>query len=179
MKLIAAVDRNWAIGYKGKLLASIRADHMNFKKLTLGKIVVLGRKTLETFPGGRPLVQRRNIILSGNMNYKVKDAEVVHSKEELLELIRDEDTDDVFIIGGESVYREFLPLCDTAIITKINYTYEADAYFPNLDRDEDWECVETGEEQTCFDMEFYFTRYERKKNPTKTNDLQIMENVVK
>ncbi len=164
MKLIAAVDKNWAIGYKGRLLASIRADQMNFKRLTLGKVVVLGRKTIETFPGGRPLVQRRNIILSRNPNYTVKDAEVVHSKEELLALIKKEklDTDDIFIIGGESLYKEFLPLCDTAIITKINLAYEADAYFPNLDEDEEWECVEEGEEQTCFDMEFYFTTYKRK-----------------
>ena len=163
MKLIAAVDKNWAIGFKGKLLASIRADQMNFKKLTLGKVVVLGRKTMDTFPGGRPLAQRRNIILSRNPEYKVKDAEVVHSKEELLELIVKEkiNSDDVFIIGGESLYKEFLPLCDTAIITKINYSYEADAYFPNLDKDDEWECVEEGEEQTCFDMEFIFTRYER------------------
>ena len=163
MILIAAVDMNWAIGYKGKLLASIRADQMNFKRLTIGKTVVLGRKTMETFPGGRPLPQRRNIILSRNPNYKVKEAEVVKSKEELLDLIKDVDTDDVFIIGGESLYREFLPLCDTAIITKINYSYDADAYFPNLDLDEEWECVEEGEEQTCFSMEFCFTRYERKK----------------
>ena len=162
MKLIAAVDKNWAIGYKGRLLASIRADQMNFKKLTIGKVVVLGRKTMDTFPGGRPLPQRRNIILSHNPNYSVKDAEVVHSKEELLELIKDVDTDDVFIIGGESIYREFLPLCDTAVITKINYAYEADAYFPNLDADEEWECVEEGDEQTCFDMEFCFTTYKRK-----------------
>ncbi|MBR4342649.1 MAG: dihydrofolate reductase [Lachnospiraceae bacterium] len=162
MKLIAAVDNNWAIGYKGRLLASIRADQMNFKKLTLGRVVVLGRKTMETFPGGRPLVQRRNIILSRNPDYEVKGAEVVHSKEELLELIKDVDTDDVFIIGGESLYHEFLPLCDTAIITKINYSYEADAYFPNLDKDEEWECVEEGEEQTCFDMEFKFLTYKRR-----------------
>jgi len=164
MNLIAAVDKNWAIGYKGRLLASIRADQMNFKRLTLGKVVVLGRKTLETFPGGRPLVQRRNIILSHNPDYEVKDAEVVHSKEELLELLKDVDSNDIYIIGGESIYREFLPLCDTAIITKINYSYEADAYFPNLDKDIEWECVEEGEEQTCFDMEFVFCRYERKKN---------------
>ena len=162
MKLIAAVDKNWAIGYKGRLLASIRADQMNFKKLTLGNVVVLGRKTMDTFPNKRPLPQRRNIILSRNPDYEVRGAEVVHSKEELFELIKDVDTDDVFIIGGESLYREFLPYCDTAIITKINYAYEADAYFPNLDKDEEWECIEEGEEQTCFDMEFCFTTYKRK-----------------
>jgi len=163
MNLIAAVDNNWAIGFKGRLLVSIRADQMNFKRLTLGKVVVLGRKTLETFPGGRPLVQRRNIIMSRNPEFTVKDAEVVHSREELAELLKDVDTEDIFIIGGESLYREFLPLCDTAIITKINYSYEADAYFPNLDKDDEWECVEEGEEQTCFDMEFRFLKYKRKK----------------
>jgi len=162
MKLIAAVDNNWAIGFKGRLLVSIRADQMNFKKLTLGKVVVLGRKTMDTFPGGRPLPQRRNIILSRNLDYKVDGAEVVHNKEELLDLIKDVDSDDVFIIGGESLYHEFLPLCDTAIITKINYSYEADAYFPNLDEDEEWECIEEGEEQTCFDMEFRFMTYKRR-----------------
>lgn len=162
MKLIAAVDKNWAIGYKGQLLVSIRADQMNFKRETLGKVVVLGRKTMDTFPGGRPLKERRNIILSHNPRYEVRDAEVVHSVEELMELIRDVDTDDVYVIGGASLYRELLPYCDTAIITKINYAYEADAYFPNLDADEEWECVEEGEEQTCFDMEFCFCRYERK-----------------
>ena len=162
MKLIAAVDKNWAIGYKGRLLASIRADQMNFKKLTLGKVVVLGRKTMDTFPNKRPLPQRRNIILSRNPEYEVRGAEVVHNKEELFEFIKDVDTDDVFIIGGESLYREFLPYCDTAIITKINYAYEADAYFPNLNKDEEWECIEEGEEQTCFDMEFCFTTYKRK-----------------
>ena len=163
MKLIAAVDNNWAIGFKGKLLASIRADQMNFKRLTLGKVVVLGRKTIETFPGGRPLVQRRNIILSRNPNFTVKDAEVVHSTEELLKLIKKETilTDDIFIIGGETLYKEFEPLCDTAIITKINYSYEADAYFPNLDKNPDWECISEGEEQTCFDMEFRFCEYKR------------------
>ena len=163
MKLIAAVDNNWAIGFKGKLLASIRADQMNFKRLTLGKVVVLGRKTIETFPGGRPLVQRRNIILSRNPNFTVKDAEVVHSTEELLKLVKKENipTDDIFIIGGETLYKEFEPLCDTAIITKINYSYEADAYFPNLDKNPDWECISEGEEQTCFDMEFRFCEYKR------------------
>ena len=163
MKLIAAVDNNWAIGFKGKLLASIRADQMNFKRLTLGKVVVLGRKTIETFPGGRPLVQRRNIILSRNPNFTVKDAEVVHSTEELLKLIKKENipTDDIFIIGGETLYKEFELLCDTAIITKINYSYEADAYFPNLDKNPDWECISEGEEQTCFDMEFRFCEYKR------------------
>ena len=120
----------------------------------------------------KPSVPQTMRYMAENPNYTVKDAEVVHSKEELLALIKKEklDTDDIFIIGGESLYKEFLPLCDTAIITKINLAYEADAYFPNLDEDEVWECVEEGEEQTCFDMEFYFTTYKRKTESAESED---------
>lgn len=162
MKLIAAVDQNWAIGNKGALLARIRADQMNFRALTTGKVVILGRKTLETFPQKQPLANRTNIILSRNPEYKVKDAIVVHSYDELKEELKKYDTDDVFVIGGESIYKDLEPLCDTAIITKIEHSYEADAYFPNLDENPNWECVEEGEEQTCFDLSFTFNTYKRK-----------------
>lgn len=162
MKLIAAVDRNWAIGYKGELLVSIRADQQNFRKLTLGKTVVLGRKTMDTFPGGRPLKNRRNIILTRDTSYSVPDAETVHSIDELLELLKDVDTDDVYIIGGSSVYAQMLPYCNEAVITEIDYRYEADSYFPNLDESPEWEMVEESEEQTCYDIIYTFCRYIRK-----------------
>ena len=161
MKLIAAVDNNWAIGNKGALLVRIRTDQMNFRALTTGKVVILGRKTLETFPQKQPLANRTNIILSRNPDYKVKDAIVVHSFEELNEELEKYDTDDVFVIGGESIYKALEPMCDTAIITKVEHSYEADAYFPNLDENPDWECVEEGEEQTCFDLSFTFNTYKR------------------
>ncbi|MBO4375997.1 MAG: dihydrofolate reductase [Lachnospiraceae bacterium] len=161
MKLIAAVDNNWAIGNKGALLVRIRTDQMNFRALTTGKVVILGRKTLETFPQKQPLANRTNIILSRNPDYKVKDAIVVHSFEELNEELKKYDTDDVFVIGGESIYKALEPMCDTAIITKVEHSYEADAYFPNLDENPDWECVEEGEEQTCFDLSFTFNTYKR------------------
>lgn len=162
MKLIAAVDKNWAIGYKGQLLVSIRADQINFKKHTINKTVILGRKTLDTFPNGLPLPQRRNIILSTKKDYQVKGAEVVHSVEELMELVSTVDTDELYVIGGASIYRLLLPWCDEAIITKIDYSYQADSFIPNLDEDADWECVEESEEMTCFDIEYKYCKYVRK-----------------
>ena len=150
MNLIAAVDRNWAIGNKGQLLVRIPGDHRMFRQETLDKVIVYGRKTLETFPMAQPLDRRINIVLSTNPSYKVKNATVVHSIEEL-------------IIGGESIYRQMLPYCDTAHITKIDYAYEADAYFPNLDEDPDWEVTADSDEQTYFDIAYTFVRYERKK----------------
>ena len=163
MNLIVAVDNNWAIGCKNSLLVSIPADHKNFRRETTGKVVVLGRKTLETFPQGMPLANRTNIILSTNPDYRVKDAVVVHSKEELDAELKKYPTEDVYIIGGESVYRMMLPACDVVHVTKIDHDYEADAYFPNLDSDDAWEITAESEEQTYFDLPYYFVKYERKQ----------------
>ena len=117
MNLIAAVDRNWAIGNKGQLLVRIPNDHKMFRQETLGKVIVYGRKTLETFPMAQPLDRRENIVLSRNPDLKVRGARVVPGLEELLELCRDYPSEDIYIIGGESVYRQLLPYCDTAHIT--------------------------------------------------------------
>ena len=163
MNAIVAVDNNWAIGCKNSLLVRIPADHKNFRQETTGKVVVLGRKTLETFPQGMPLQNRTNIILSTNPDYRVKDAVVVHSKEELDAELKKYPTEDVYIIGGESVYRMMLPACDVVHVTKIDHDYEADAYFPNLDNDDAWEITAESEEQTYFDLPYYFVNYERKQ----------------
>ncbi|MCX4323687.1 MAG: dihydrofolate reductase [Lachnospiraceae bacterium] len=162
MNAIVAVDNNWAIGSKNNLLVRIPADHKNFRQETTGKVVVLGRKTLETFPQGMPLPNRTNIILSTNPNYQVKDAVVVHDKEELDAELKKYPTEDVYIIGGESVYRMMLPECSVVHVTKIDHDYEADAYFPNLDKDDAWEITAESEEQTYFDLPYYFVKYERK-----------------
>ena len=159
MKCIAAVDNNWAIGFKGKLLVSIPNDQKMFRNETMGKIIVLGRKTLETFPNGLPLKGRINIILSHDHNYKVKDAVVVHSDEELFAELEKYDSDSIYIIGGESVYQRYVKYCDTAIITKIEQSYESDAYFPNLDEDDDWKMVAQSEEMTYFSVEYTFREY--------------------
>lgn len=163
MNAIVAVDNNWAIGCKYSLLVRIPADHKNFRQETTGKVVVLGRKTLETFPQGMPLPNRKNIILSTNPDYQVKDAVVVHNKEELDAELQKYPSEDVYIIGGESVYRMMLPECDVVHVTKIDHDYEADAYFPNLDEDGEWEITAESDEQTYFDLPYYFVKYERKK----------------
>ena len=163
MNLIAAVDRNWAIGKENKLLVSIPADMKFFRETTTGKVVVMGRKTLETFPGGQPLKKRTNIVITRDKNYKVKDAIVVHTMEELLEELKKYDEEEIFVIGGETIYRQMLPYCKLAHVTRIHHTYEADTYFPNLDEMDDWEITGISDEQTYFDLEYEFVRYERVK----------------
>ena len=130
MNLIVAVDKNWAIGLKNKLLISIPADMKFFRDTTMGKVVVMGRKTLETFPSGQPLKRRTNIVLTRDKNYQVKDAVVVHTVEELLEELTQYDEEEIYVIGGESIYRQLLPYCKVAHVTKIDHAYEADTYFP-------------------------------------------------
>lgn len=162
MKLIAAVDNNWAIGLKNRLLVSIPNDMKFFRETTMNHVVVMGRKTLESFPNGLPLKKRVNIVFSRNADYKVKDAIMVADVDELLAELDKYENEDVYVIGGESIYKMLLPYCDTAYITRIDYEYEADAFFPNLDKDDEWEIVEEGEEETCFDLEYKFTVYKRK-----------------
>ena len=162
MKAILSADRNWGIVNGNKLLVSIPSDMKFFRQTTAGKVVVMGRKTLESFPNGQPLKNRINIVLTGNKDYTAKGAVIVHSQEELLDTLKQYDTEDIYIIGGESVYRMMLPYCDTVFVTKIDRTFQADTFFPNLDEMEEWEMTEEGEEQTCFDLEFRFTKYERR-----------------
>lgn len=161
MNLIVAVDKNWAIGKNNKMMWSLPGDMKFFREKTTGHVVVMGRKTLESFPNGLPLKKRMNIVLTGNKNYQVKDAVLVHTLEELLEELKNYDSEELFVIGGESVYRMLLPYCDVAYVTKIDHAYEADTYFPNLDEMDDWKMTEVSEEQTCFDLEYLFTKYER------------------
>ena len=162
MNAIAAVDANWAIGNKNRILTSIPADMKFFREKTMGHVVVMGRKTLESFPNGLPLKNRVNIVLTANRSYKVKDAIIVHTKEELLEELKKYDSNELYVIGGGSIYEMLIPYCDTAYITKIDHAYAADTYFPNLDQMDDWEMTEVSEEQTCFDLEYVFAKYERK-----------------
>ena len=164
MNMIAAVDNNWAIGNKNKLLISIPADMKMFREETTGKVVVMGRKTLESFPGQRPLPKRTNIVLTKNRDYKVNDAIVVYSIEELMEELKKYDTEDVYIIGGETIYRQMLPYADVCHITKIDRAYEADAYFPDLDKDPEWSVTAESDEQVYFDTTYAFVKYERSTN---------------
>lgn len=162
MNLIVAVDQNWAIGNKDNLLVRIPNDQKMFQTETTGKVVILGRKTMETFPGKQPLKNRTNIILSRKPDYQVKGAVVVHSIEELLQECKQYADEDIYVIGGESIYRQLLPYCDVAHVTKIDRAYAADSYCPNLDEDEDWEITADSDEQAYFDITYRFLKYERK-----------------
>lgn len=163
MNLIVAADNNWAIGNHGSLLVSIPNDQKMFRQMTTGKVVVYGRKTLDTLPQKQPLQGRTNLILSRNPDFKVRGALVVHSVEELLEELSKYRSEDIFIIGGESIYRQMLPYCDTAHVTKIDYEYEADAHCPNLDELPEWHITADSDEQTYFDLEYVFLKYEKKQ----------------
>lgn len=163
MNLIVAADKNWAIGKNGKLLVSIPEDQRLFREETIGKVIVMGRKTMESLPGGQPLYGRTNIVLSRNPDYRKKGAKVVHSVDEALELLKDVPTDDIFIIGGAEIYEQFLPYCNMAHVTWIDYAYEADTYFVNLEKDSGWELTAESDEQTYFNICYEFRRYERKQ----------------
>ena len=162
MNLIVAVDSNWAIGKENKLLVSIQQDMKFFRETTKGKVVAMGRKTLESFPGGQPLKNRVNVVLTTDKNYKVKDTVIVHTIEEMVDELKKYDSEDIFVIGGESIYRQLLPYCTKAYNTKIDHAYDADTYFPNLDEDPEWKMTKISDEQTYFDLEYVFTIYERR-----------------
>lgn len=163
MKLIVAADKNWAIGRQQELLVRIPADMKFFREQTTGKVVVMGRKTLESFPGKSPLPKRKNIVLTGQKDYEKKETILVHSRQELIEELKQYDSDEIYIIGGESIYKMMLPYCDTAYVTKLDYRYDADTWMPNLDEEEGWTLESVGEEETYFDLIYHFTVYKNKK----------------
>ncbi len=161
MNIIASADQNWAIGKDNQLLVRIPDDMKRFRQMTTGNVVVMGRKTLESFPNQAPLKDRVNIVMTRNMDYQPKGVVIVHSVEELEKELEKYDTNDVFVIGGDSIYKQLLDMCDTAHITKIDYAYAADSYFPNLQEREDWQMVEESEEQTYFDVIYTYQTYKR------------------
>ena len=163
MKAILSADRNWGIGYRNKLLVSLPSDMRFFRETTTGHVVVMGRKTLESFPGGQPLKNRTNIVLTRDRDYRAPGAVVVHSLEELLKALEPYPDGEVYVIGGGKVYELLLPYCDTVYVTRIDFAYQADTWFPDLDRMPEWCLAEESEEQTCFDIEYVFARYERVK----------------
>lgn len=161
MNLIVAVDKNWAIGKDNRLLVSIPQDMKFFREQTKGKVVAMGRKTLESFPGGQPLKNRVNVVMTSDKNYEVNGVVVVHTVEEMTEELKKYEPEDIYVLGGGSVYRQLLPYCNKAYVTRIDHAYDADTYFPNLDEDPEWEMTKTSDEQTYFDLEYVFTIYER------------------
>ena len=162
MKMIAAVDKNWAIGNKGVLLAHLSGDMKFFRAKTTGNTVILGRKTLATFPGGNPLKDRRNIVLTHKADFDGNGAEVANSVEEVLELVKNENTDNVYVIGGESVYSQFMDYCDTAYITVFDKTFEADVHIENLDMSDKWQLKDESEDYEEKGISYCFRTYVKK-----------------
>ncbi len=169
MDAVVAVDENWAIGKDGGLLCPISADLKRFKALTLGRPVILGRKTLATFPGGRPLPGRRNLILSRDPGFRVEGAEVFPSVEALLTAAPDNSA----VIGGESIYRALLDFCQKVWVTKIFRAFEADAWFPDLDADPAWEAAEVRPPLEENGVRFQYVTYVRAGARAKGGSLCI------
>lgn len=144
MFAVVNADLRWGIGMENRLLVAIRADLQRFRRLTEGKTVILGRKTLETFPGGRPLKHRRNLILSRDESYSVEGAEIFHDLPSLLAALP-QDTQDVAVIGGESVYAALLPYCSRVLLTRTLEALPADRFFPDLDTLPGWSLASRSE----------------------------------
>ena len=161
MKLIVNVDKNWAIGKGGKLLFHLSRDMRFFKEHTTGAIVVMGRKTLDSLPGGRPLANRKNIVLSRDPKFSRDGVTVCNNGGELAELLRGV-KEDIYVIGGESLYCDLLPFCDTAYVTRVDAAAEnADAYMVDLDKSEGWSIADESETFEENGVSFRFVTYKR------------------
>ncbi|MBQ9141564.1 MAG: dihydrofolate reductase [Lachnospiraceae bacterium] len=161
MNLYVTADANWAIGNNDNLLIQIPRSQKLFFEETKGKVVVMGRKALATMPQGLPLAGRTNIILSQNKDLKIKGAIVVHSIEELLKELEQYPSEEIYVVGGESVYSQMLSHCNVAHVVKLDHAYNANKYFPNLDKDPEWRMTADSDELTYFDVAYEFLRYER------------------
>ena len=162
MDLIVAVDEKWGIGKDGDLLQRISADMKYFRQMTTGNVLVMGRKTLESFPNKKPLPNRVNIVLTTNKNYEAEGVVLCHGLEDLPEVLKAYEDKQIFVAGGGTIYEQLLPQCETAYVTKIYNTYPADTVFPNLDAHPDWELAEKGEVQEENGVKFSFDIYKRK-----------------
>lgn len=164
MKAIVAVDKNWGIGKKNDLLFKLPLDMDYFRKTTLNKVVVMGSNTLKSFPNGKPLKNRINVVLYPG-GEKRDDCIIVDSIDELREVLKSYDTNDVFVIGGAMFYRTMLPYCSNVFVTKVDADGEAEVFYENLDELEGWECINSGTPINDNGYVIRFTEY--KNNDTK------------
>ena len=160
MIAIVAVDKNWGIGKGGEQLIYISRDLKRFREFTTGNTIILGRKTMYTFPGSKPLKNRRNLILSRNPDFQPEGAEVFPGLEELMEQVTD--PDNTYVVGGASVYHTMIGQCDRAYVTKIDAEYPADCWFPNLDADPNWEVESEEDWQEQDGVRFRYVNYRKK-----------------
>lgn len=161
LQAVVAVDNSWGIGLGGTQTLVVPEDRRHFRLITGHGAVIVGRKTLLDFPGGRPLKNRRNIVLTRDPAFTVPGADIAHSVEEALALCAQDP--EVFVIGGESVYRALLPYCDRAHVTRIFADAENDAFFPDLSADPAWRLADPGEEREHEGLRYAFQTWEREK----------------
>lgn len=161
MRAIVVVDQNWGIGKKNDLLFRLPADMKHFRETTEGKVVVMGSNTLLSFPGGKPLKNRTNIVLWPDGEDR-EDCKVVHSLGQLFEEVGRYPEQDVFVVGGAMLYRTLLPYCSGAIVTRADADGDAEVFFENLDRLENWECVSEGEPQETNGINIRFCVYKNR-----------------
>ena len=159
MDAIVAVYSDWGIGDGGTQPVVLKADRRHFRCLTDGSAVIVGRKTLEDFPGGKPLANRFNIVVS-RQGINVDGALVVHSTGEALDAA--EDFEQCFVIGGASVYMQFFNYLERVYVTKIDTEPQSDSFFPNLDRNPEWECVSQEPWEEEDGIRYCFCTYEKK-----------------
>lgn len=159
MKIIVSVDQNWGIGYKGNLLQRIPEDMKFFKQMTVGKVVVMGKGTFESLPGREPLKDRINIVLS--KSFQDERVIICRSLDELLQEFKKYDSDDICVIGGESLFNQLLLYCSEVYVTKIRSTYPADKHFINIDEDKTWEIESESELKSYNDVQFSIVKYVR------------------
>ena len=159
MKIIVAVDLNWGIGYRGNLLQRIPEDMKLFKQMTLGKVVIMGRETFESLPGKEPLKDRVNIVLSKDECFNNEKVTICRSLKELFFELEKYNSNDVFVIGGESIYSQLLSSCTEAYVTKIENKYVADKYFIDLDKSEAWKLISTSNLQNYENIQYKFVKY--------------------
>lgn len=159
MEAIVAVFSDWGIGSDGTQQVVLKADRVHFREMTAGAAVIVGRRTLGDFPGGKPLKNRPNIVVS-RQNIEIEGAEVAHGTEEAVTLAAKYPR--TLVIGGASIYRQFMPYLDKVHITKIDLAPASDSYFENLDASPDWVCTDNGEWQEENSVRYCFCTYERK-----------------
>ena len=159
MDAIVAVYSDWGIGESGTQPVVLRADRARFREKTRGAAVIVGRRTMEDFPGGKPLKGRSNIVVT-RQDITIEGAEIAHSTEEALALAAKYES--CYVIGGASVFRQFFPYLDRVELTKIELAPPSDSYFPDLDADPDWVCTEESEHAEHEGVGYWFCTYERK-----------------
>lgn len=162
MKAIVVVDNHWGIGKDGQLLAHLPGDLKYFKEKTLGKTIIVGRKTLQSFPGGKPLPGRTNIVLTENLAFEQDQCAICNDLDELFDEIAMLDGEDVYVVGGACIYEMFLPYCDDVYVTKIQKTFDADKHFPNLDQSDSFEKTWQSELIEEKGVQYRFEKYSRK-----------------